>query len=80
MEKPAKAAKTAKKDFKKYAGKRLNLYLDETLQKIAKEYFPTTRFGSVSGFLEAKLRQVFRAEAPALRKAGIALPDELFTK
>ena len=66
--------------FRKYAGNRLSVYLDEWIQEAAKRYLATTRHRTISGFLDAKLKQLFRADAPKLRKQGIALPEALFQK
>lgn len=65
-----------------YAGskKRTNLSIDPELVAIGKKYFGTTRYKSLSGFLDAKLAVEFRAMAPKLRKMKIKLPEHLFQK
>jgi hypothetical protein len=65
-----------------YAGqkKRTNLSLDSDLVEIATRHFKNTRHGSLSGFVEARLRSEFRTLAPALRQAGFVLPASLFLK
>lgn len=63
-----------------YAGrkKRTNVSIDSALTEIAKRAFPNTRYGSLSGFIDAMLMREFKANAPRLRRAGISLPAWLF--
>jgi hypothetical protein len=65
-----------------YAGqkKRTNLSLDSELVEIATRHFKKTRHGSLSGFVESKLRSEFRALASALRQAGFTIPESVFMK
>jgi hypothetical protein len=65
-----------------YAGpkKRTNLSLDSELVEIATRHFKKTRHGSLSGFVEAKLRSEFRTLATALRQAGFTIPESVFLK
>lgn len=62
----------------RYAENRTNLYLDPDLVEIAKKHFKTTRYGSLSGFVEARIRHELRKQSPKLRKKGVKLPASLF--
>lgn len=65
-----------------YAGKkrRTNISVNGEYATIAQAYFPSTTYGSLSGFVEASLATLFRRKARKLKAAGYKLPAELFGK
>lgn len=80
MPKPITPTKSA--TSKGYAGrkKRTNLSLDYELTAIAIKYFKTTKYGSLSGFVESKLTAEYRSKAAHLRANKVKLPPSLFEK
>lgn len=61
-----------------YAENRTTLYLDPALTEIAKAHFKTTRYRSLSGFVDSQMRRELRRQSPKLRKRGVKLPETLF--
>jgi hypothetical protein len=64
----------------RYKGDRraTTVVLSEALVRLAQDYFPTTRHGSMSAFMEAGLESYFRKNAPKIRKAGMTVPESVF--
>lgn len=60
--------------------KRTNLSIQGDFVKIAQQYFPSTSYGSLSGFVEKALASEFRKKSRKLRAMGLKLPAELFAK
>jgi hypothetical protein len=73
---------TTTKPKSRYRGDRraTTVVLSEALVRLAQQYFPTTRHDSLSGFIEADLASYFRKNAAKLRKAGLKLPEQVFSK
>lgn len=66
----------------RYTGNRkpTNLVMDAEVVDAAKRYFATTRHGSVSAFVERKLRELLRKDAAKVRAKGIKIPQVVFAK
>lgn len=57
-----------------------NITLDPELLPIADRYFGTTKYGSLSGFVNAKLRTEFVKAASVIRAIGVEIPDSILKK
>jgi hypothetical protein len=53
------------------SGAPVRLVLDAELVEAAERHFPSTRHGSLSGFVEHALKRECRRLRPAMRKAGV---------
>jgi hypothetical protein len=66
----------------RYKGDRrkLTVVMSDALVIAGQEYFPTTKYGSLSGFIAAKTAEEFRKCAAKMRAAGIKVPAVVFDK
>jgi len=72
---------TPTKTKSRYKGDRrkLTVVMSDAVVLAAQQYFPGTKYGSLSSFLEAKTAEEFRKHAVKMRAAGIAIPESVFT-
>jgi hypothetical protein len=58
----------------------VNLSIDPTLKQVGEKYFGATKYGSLSGFVEAKLNLEFAKGADLIRAIGMAVPQSAVVK
>jgi hypothetical protein len=75
MSKSTKAKSRYKGDRRK-----LTVVMSDALVLAGQEYFPKTKYGSLSGFIAAKTAEEFRKCAAKMRAAGIKIPEAAFVK
>lgn len=62
-------------------GRRLTtLVLSDELVRLGKEYFPHTKYGSLSAFFDRVLLSEVRKRASRIRGVGIKIPETVFAK
>jgi post-segregation antitoxin (ccd killing protein) len=66
----------------RYRGNRrpANIILNGDLVDLARKFFPGTKYGSLSGFVETALKREFAKSAKKIRGAGHKMPEAVFAK
>lgn len=66
----------------RYKGDRkpVTVLLSGAVAEVSKEYFPKTRHGSLSKWLEGQLTRHLREKASVIRQLGLKVPEIVFEK
>lgn len=69
---------SSKKKYRKLP--KQSLTVDPELAELAKKYFRITRHGSLTGFVENKLKAEFQKDAARIRATGMKVPEWILKK
>lgn len=58
----------------------INLSISQALKTVGEKYFGSTKYESISGFLEAQLNREFAKGAPLIRAMGLEVPASAVLK
>lgn len=57
-----------------------NIGIEPELKRVASRYFIATKYGSLSGFVNAQLRREFAKGASVIRAIGLTVPQSVTQK